>query len=220
MLTTYPTKQKKTTGVLNRLKHFLPANIKVSLYYSLIQSHINYGILAWGYNNERITKLQKRAIRIISLAKYNAHTEPLFKKMKILQVNDLFKLNQLKFYHKYVNKRLPDYFTSLVLKPNTELYAHNTRNQNNLHRTRVVHEYATKCIRNSIPKLVNTTPNVIIDKISTHSLKGFVNYAKTKYIQNYEDRCLKEHLPTTFANCMPTHLRLSEFCMYINQATH
>ena len=80
----------------------------------------------------------------MSLAKYNAHTEPLFKKMKILKIEELFKLNQLKFYHKYVNNRLPLYFNQLDLKRNNVLYAHNTRNQHNLHRTRVAHEYAKK----------------------------------------------------------------------------
>ncbi len=32
----------KTIGILNRLKHFLPIQIKLSLYNSLILSHINY----------------------------------------------------------------------------------------------------------------------------------------------------------------------------------
>ncbi len=37
----------KTNGILNRLKHYLPLNIKLSLYNLLILSHINYGVLAW-----------------------------------------------------------------------------------------------------------------------------------------------------------------------------
>ncbi len=31
-----------TNGILNRLKHYLPLHIKLSLYNSLILSHINY----------------------------------------------------------------------------------------------------------------------------------------------------------------------------------
>ncbi len=31
-------------------------------------------------------------------SKYNTHTEPLFKDLKILQIKDILKLQQLKFY--------------------------------------------------------------------------------------------------------------------------
>ena len=34
------------------------------------------GILLWGFRNQRITNLQKSAMRV-TLNKYNAHTEPI-----------------------------------------------------------------------------------------------------------------------------------------------
>ena len=52
----------KSIGVLNRLKHCLPTSIKVLIYNSLILSRINYGILLWGYQSERIFKLQKKTL--------------------------------------------------------------------------------------------------------------------------------------------------------------
>ena len=105
----------KTIGVLNRLKHLLPINIKIAIYNCLVLSHLNFGILAWGCENERLCKLQKKCIRIISLSKYNAHTEPLFKKYNLLKVQDIFMIQQLKFYHKFVNNNLPLYFTRQTL---------------------------------------------------------------------------------------------------------
>ncbi len=75
----------------------------------MIVSHINYHILAWGYEYSRIFKLQKKAIRIISISKYNAHSEPLFKKFNLLQIEDMLRLNELKLYYKYENRLLPDY---------------------------------------------------------------------------------------------------------------
>ncbi len=57
--------------ILNKLKHFLPIKVKTVIYNSLILSHIHLGILAWSYKCDRITKLQKRAVRIISISKYN-----------------------------------------------------------------------------------------------------------------------------------------------------
>ncbi len=43
------------------------------MYNSLILPHINYGLVAEGYSSDRITTLQKNAIRTISLSKYNSH---------------------------------------------------------------------------------------------------------------------------------------------------
>ena len=58
---------------------------------------------------KRIFKLQKKAIRMISLAKYNAHTEPLFKTLNLLKINDIFTSSQLKFYYKFLKNDLPHF---------------------------------------------------------------------------------------------------------------
>ncbi len=76
----------------------------------MIISHINYCILAWGYEHSRIYKLQKKAIQVNSVSKYNAYTEPRLKKLKLLKVEDILKMNELKFYYKFENGLLPDYF--------------------------------------------------------------------------------------------------------------
>ena len=80
----------RSIGALNKLKYILPPSIKIMIYNALILPRINYGLLVWGYENEKIFKLQKKAIRLISLAKYNAHTEPLFKTLNLLKINDIF----------------------------------------------------------------------------------------------------------------------------------
>ncbi len=66
----------------------------------MIASHLNYCILAWGYEHSRLNKIQKsyRVIRIINLSKYNDHTEPIFKKLKLLKIEDILKLNEVKLY--------------------------------------------------------------------------------------------------------------------------
>ena len=62
------------SGILNRLTHVLPVlEIKKMLYNSLILSHIYYCIMAWGYKGSKIMK----TVRIITLNRYNSHTEPL-----------------------------------------------------------------------------------------------------------------------------------------------
>ena len=39
--------------------------------------------------------ITKKALRIITGSKYNAHTEPLFKTANTLRIEDIFKLQQL-----------------------------------------------------------------------------------------------------------------------------
>ena len=95
--------------------------VKVMICNALILSKINYGILTWGYESESILTLQKKAVRIITLAKYNAHTEPNYIKLSILKIHDLFSICQLKLYHSYLNKMLPHHFINMNFKMNNEV---------------------------------------------------------------------------------------------------
>ena len=83
-------KISKYNGILKRLKHTLPEYILRTLYCSLIQSQLTYGILLWGFECDKLKKIQKKSMRIISRSKYNAHTDPLFKKHGILKLIDIF----------------------------------------------------------------------------------------------------------------------------------
>ena len=140
-------KISKTIGVLNKLKHTFPGSILVTIYTSLILCHLNYGLLVWGYNLSRITKLQKRAIRVITCSKYNAHSEPLFKNVHLLKIEDIFKVQQLKFYYRLVNDLLPTYFNCFPITPIHQIHQHSTRASSNLYTTRVNHEFAKRCVR-------------------------------------------------------------------------
>ncbi len=185
-------KISRSLGILNKLKHILPIKAKTLIYSSLILSHLNFGILAWGHTCERITKLQKKCVRTITASKYNAHTEPIFKELNILKIEDIFKLQVLKFYFKYKNGSLPQYLQSLPLQHNRDIHSQNTRTCNDIHQTITKHEYAKKCIRNSLPKIVNDTPKCITDKVETHSLQGFAKYAKNYILKSYKDICCIE----------------------------
>ena len=54
-------------GILNRIKYFVPLNIRLMLYNALILLHLNYCLTAWGYQCNRIIKLQKKAIRTVMI---------------------------------------------------------------------------------------------------------------------------------------------------------
>ena len=65
--------------------------------------------MAWGIESNRIIKLQTKTLRIITLSNYISHTEPLYKQLSLLKVDDILKLQQLKFYYKYLHNDPPRY---------------------------------------------------------------------------------------------------------------
>ena len=183
-----------TAGILNKLKHILPLEILKTIYTTLIASQLNYGILLWGSNTSRLFKLQKKCLRRIKLEKYNAHTEPIFKELKLLKIDDLYSLQILKFYYKLVNKVLPTYFDSMLPKRSSEVHQRHTRQSNNYVIPMVNDEFARKCIRYLLVHSINNTPKQITEKTDTHSYIGYTLYIKNYIMDKYSPVC-------TIRNC-------------------
>ena len=101
--------------IINKVKHTLTKFTLKTLYSTLIQSHINYGLSIWGssYSIGRVQKAQQKSIRIIHNKAYNSHTEPLLKNSEILNVHDQYKLNVLTFMYELKHKKLPNSFNNL-----------------------------------------------------------------------------------------------------------
>ena len=189
-------KLAKLSGVLNRLKRYLPEYVLRTLYCSMVQSRLTYGILAWGFYHYRLEKIQNRIIRIISRSKYNAPTRPIFKAFELLTIHDLFSLNCLRFLYNYKNKKLPTYFCELTYTPRSDIHDYDTRYADliDIESTRTV--MAEKCIRVHLGNVMNDTPNIIMEKINTHSIYGFVFSIKRYYLDSYWDKLFIEICPT------------------------
>ena len=144
----------------------LPLRIKLILYNTLLLPHLNYCLMNWGFQDHRIGLIQKKAVRIITLSKYNAHTSPLCKKLNVLTVRDMHSLQELKCYYKYLHDTLPD---NWKLTTNSTIYRHFTRRHNYIHIARTNHVFAERCLRNNLPKIINNTPNSVKEKLFTHA---------------------------------------------------
>ena len=186
-------KCSKITGVLNRLKLLFPQEIKCLLYNSLIVPHINYCITAWGFHRNRITIIQKKAIRIITASSYISHTEPLFKQLNLLKVEDILTLQELKFYFKYNQGILPKYLQNWNFIPNSKIHNHNTRKITTLHTFKTKHEFAKKPLKYNLPYTINNTPHIVKDKVNTHSFQGFSLYVKQYLIRKYNTNCISRN---------------------------
>ena len=154
--------------------------------------------MAWGYKGNRLIKIQKRAVRIITLSGYNSHTEPLFKQLNLLKIEDQLKLQKLKFYFKYIHRHLPVYLLNWQITPNVNIHFHDTRKSKNIHTARTKHEFAKICLKYNLPFIINNTSDIVKEKIYTHSLRDFTIYAKNFLLQTYKDTC-------TLPNCYSCH---------------
>ena len=137
-------KISKVLGVMSRIKRYISGYILRMIYNSLILPHLYYSILAWGFNSSRIFKLQKRAVRTICKAKYNAHTDPLFKNQVLLKIQDIFTLQCTKFYYKYIKGDLPLYFQNFFLH-NSDVHGYATRNREQLRAHNVNNSSSRNC---------------------------------------------------------------------------
>ena len=183
------TKLGKYTGILNKLKRYLPVDILRILYSRMVHSHLNYAMLAWGFASTRLNKLQKRIIRTITWSRYNAHTSPLFKSLRLLTLHDMLKVNVLKFYHRYLHNELPPYFYSFNIRTQGDTHSYDTRNSGQLHIERTRNQYADKRLRIYLPTLVNDMATELMATIATHSLQDFTKIAKQFLIEHYTLVC-------------------------------
>ena len=78
-----------------------------TLYFSLVESALNYRLLTWGVAWINLTKIRKRMIRGITCSKYNAHTEPLLKALDTVKIEDTMIL--LNSIVKYTHATIPSY---------------------------------------------------------------------------------------------------------------
>jgi len=122
--------------------------------------------------------------------KYNAHTNPLFKKLGILKLDDLCALHDLKFCYKFGNDQLPAYFSSkMFFRFSHSHHRPITRQSYLLPLPAVSHEFAKFSISYKFPKTFNNIDSSIKEKIDNHSFTGFKNYVKNKFLEKYDNPC-------------------------------
>ena len=188
-------KLSKIIGVLHRLKYIYPKHILLILYNSLFVPHINFGSLVWGTTIKRLSKLQKKAIRIITHSNYLAHTEPLLKELHFLKAEDMFSLNVLKFLHKLSHNTLPPYFN--IYRPHLEkIVTPYYLRSHPLPVPTVAHVFAESCLVFQLVKMKNNikqNDELILRKLDekSHSYYGFSKYVSTTIIHKYNSTCNK-----------------------------
>ena len=129
-------KVSRAIGILYKCRPVLNQNTLKMLYNTIIYPYFTYCIEVWGntYSSylEPLFKAQKRAIRIIVGAKRFDHTAPLFKKLKLLNVTEIYVYFVLLFMFKYYRNVLPRVLDSMFTW-NYAIHSHSTRQRSLLH---------------------------------------------------------------------------------------
>ena len=101
----------KSLGVLCKLHHILPIPALRNFYYSMIHSHLLYGITVWrnAFDKylKRLATFQNKAVKLISGAQWRDHVTPSYLKLQILKLNGLYLYEVAKLMYKHTRKKLP-----------------------------------------------------------------------------------------------------------------
>lgn len=168
-------KISRLIALLYQIKDFMPSDVLKCFYYGHIYPLITYCNPIWctTYTTYLIPlKLQlKKIIRIITNSGYYAHTDPLFKQLNLLKLEDVTKLCIANFL-----------FTHRIYIPNLPTHDHRTRNRTLLplpvHRlTKFRHSitYLAPAVWNSIPHQIQEEPSLALfkKKLKKHILNTY-----------------------------------------------
>lgn len=168
-------KISKNIFVLRHLSNSVSSDVLLTAYFSLCQSHISYGITAWGKSAAwpDIFRLQRKAIRIVSGLYYRDDCRDQFRSFKVLTLPCIYILQTLL----YVKKSLQNY--------DSGQHTHFTRGRNDLRPPRIrlnksekSFDFAGLRFFNKLPRHVRNLPiNVFMLKIKYFLLqKCFYSY--------------------------------------------
>lgn len=94
-------------NMLRRVRPYVDENTLKILYLCLVQSHFDYCCEIWGLrfnlHTERITKLQKRAARLILKCSFYTPSKEMFQKLKWLPFNDRVTYFKCVFMYRCIN---------------------------------------------------------------------------------------------------------------------
>ena len=177
---------------INKIKHFVPTSLLVTLYYSLVYPYLIYGITLWGSaaknHLSKIIIMQKKIIRAIVEAPYNAHTNTIFHKLNILKLEDIYKLYTAKFTLSYLKQELPAPLLNLYTTA-SEPGGQNIRT-NHHYKLKLQHRRtlaASQSIIHKAPSIWNSIPSQLY--LDNHgmlsTMTGFASRYKRSIIGGY-----------------------------------
>jgi hypothetical protein len=147
--------------IIAKTKNLLPQNILKTLYYALVHPHLLYCLPIYSCTNaknfNKLSNMQKKAIRNVCNVNYNHHTLPLFQSLHIFPLAQLAKFTSLLMHsviHKYGPRILEDqWLTNAARNPNIDL-----RNRDDIYVPTASSDQVSKLPAIAYAKLWNSLP--------------------------------------------------------------
>ena len=172
------TKIPSATGALYKLRPYIPQSALLAVYYSLVYSHLVYGIICWGNTTKTsLSKLQVKQNRIIKLICNNSYQrtklKTLYEKLQALNIKGIYSLEVAKFMVKVHLNKLPklSYEYLIDFKKCSSMHLYSTRNavSSNFYVQRTSLAKTNQSLRVSGVKIWNALPECNKEKTITSS---------------------------------------------------
>ena len=132
----------------------------LQLYNTMVLPHLQYCLINWGNFQgdgnlklrNKLFNLQKAFVRIITASHRLSHSDPLFAKLRILKIDDLYHQCVRMFSFHLFHDTLPGGISPLFQKAN---HAHDTRG---IKKNIFVSHSDTRSIKHIAPKIWNALP--------------------------------------------------------------
>ena len=98
-------KLRRGNNLISIIRHYAPKPIVHQVYYGQFHSHITYACQSWGLSlpsNSPIITAQKKAVRLMTFSPHLEHTDPIFKELKILKINNVIQMQDIILAHKVI----------------------------------------------------------------------------------------------------------------------
>lgn len=166
----------RSTALLSKLRYYVNIDVRRTVYYSLVHSHLNYGIAAYGSATKtalnKLQVMQNSIMRIITFSNYKHSAKPLLKKLQILNLENMCKLEVGKIMFGCHHGHIPSKLVKLFTKSN-KIHSYNTRQASNdgFFIPKTSSQYGKKTIKFRGSKLWNCIPQQIKQAPSISNFK-------------------------------------------------
>ena len=180
-------------GIILKARKKLHKAALVTLYYSFAYPYLIYCNLVWGNtystNLEKINRLQKKLVRIITNSPYRAHTAPLLLANRLLSVAEINSYIVGIFMYNSINGILPSTFSDYFVS-NRDAHQCNTRQADDLRvpfRRLYVRKFSIKIhgaqVWNSLPQYIRSASaiNDFKKKLRNFLIDKNIHIAVTQY---------------------------------------
>lgn len=167
-------KIQKSFHVFYRIRNTISNECKKMIFCSLVESHINYCILAYGSSNktimDRLQKIKNRALRILYGLKYYQSVKETSKKWNYMEVGERYKYEMNIITHRIRYRMIPSGIIQQInvnRKDNKEL---NLRNKNSLWLQSINTNYGKRTLNYLVHYNVDSNNKSMIEMFPEHKI--------------------------------------------------